>query len=241
MNPLHQFQIHKLINLNLFGYDISFTNSSLCMMIVIVALSCLFIAASRKSTLIPTRLQAIVEFSYVMISDMVKENIGKEGKKYIPLIFAIFFFILGGNLLGMVPYSFTYTSHIIVTFGLALGIMTIITIIGFKIHGMHFLKFFVPEGVPSLLVPLVVPIEVISYLSRPLSLAVRLFANMLAGHTMLKVFAGFSITMSCYYCWWVPLLVNIALTGFEIVVAGLQAYVFAILSCLYLNDAINMH
>lgn len=240
MNPLHQFQIHKLINLNLFGYDISFTNSSLCMLIVIVGLSCLFIAASRKSTLIPTRLQAIVEFSYVMISDMVKENIGKEGKKYIPLIFAIFFFILGGNLLGMVPYSFTYTSHIIVTFGLALGIMTIITIIGFKIHGMHFLKFFVPEGVPSLLVPLVVPIEVISYLSRPLSLAVRLFANMLAGHTMLKVFAGFSITMSCWWCWG-PLLVNILLTGFEIVVAGLQAYVFAILSCLYLNDAINMH
>lgn len=240
MSPLHQFEINRLININLFGYDVSFTNSALFMTIAVLLMTILFGLSVRKTDLIPSRLQAFAEISYKTIADMIEANVGLDGLKYAPLVFGVFFFVLGGNLIGMVPYTFTYTSHIIVTFGLAFIVILFVTILGFFKHGLHFLKFFVPDGVPMFLTPIVVPIEIISYLSRPLSLAIRLFANMMAGHTMLKVFAGFSVSLGIMACW-LPLVVNIALTGFEIMVACLQAYVFTILTCIYLNDALHMH
>ena len=240
MNPLHQFEIQKLVNLNLFGYDISFTNSALFMMIAICGLSALFLYSSTKYRTIPNRLQALVEISYNLIAGMVNDNAGKEGMRFFPLIFSVFFFVLGGNLLGMIPYTFTYTSHIIVTFGLAMMVFLFVTILGFVIHGFHFFGFFVPKGVSIFLTPIIVPVEIISYLSRPVSLSIRLFANMMAGHTMLKVFAGFCVSLSVVYGI-APLAINILLTGFEIVISCLQAYIFTILSCIYLNDAIHMH
>lgn len=240
MNPLHQFEIQKLINLNLFGYDISFTNSALFMMIAICGLSALFLYSAIKYRTIPNRLQALVEISYNLIAGMVNDNAGKEGMRFFPLIFSVFFFVLGGNLLGMIPYTFTYTSHIIVTFGLAMMVFLFVTILGFMIHGVHFFGFFVPKGVSIFLTPIIVPVEIISYLSRPVSLSIRLFANMMAGHTMLKVFAGFCVSLGVVYGI-APLAINILLTGFEIVISCLQAYIFTILSCIYLNDAIHMH
>lgn len=240
MNPLHQFEIQKLINLNLFGYDISFTNSALFMMIAICGLSALFLYSAIKYRTIPNRLQALVEISYNLIAGMVNDNAGKEGMRFFPLIFSVFFFVLGGNLLGMIPYTFTYTSHIIVTFGLAMMVFLFVTILGFVIHGFHFFGFFVPKGVSIFLTPIIVPVEIISYLSRPVSLSIRLFANMMAGHTMLKVFAGFCVSLGVVYGI-APLAINILLTGFEIVISCLQAYIFTILSCIYLNDAIHMH
>lgn len=240
MNPLHQFEIQKLVNLNLFGYDISFTNSALFMMIAICGLSALFLYSSTKYRTIPNRLQALVEISYNLIAGMVNDNAGKEGMRFFPLIFSVFFFVLGGNLLGMIPYTFTYTSHIIVTFGLAMMVFLFVTILGFVIHGFHFFGFFVPKGVSIFLTPIIVPVEIISYLSRPVSLSIRLFANMMAGHTMLKVFAGFCVSLGVVYGI-APLAINILLTGFEIVISCLQAYIFTILSCIYLNDAIHMH
>lgn len=240
MNPLHQFEIQKLINLNLFGYDISFTNSALFMMIAICGLSALFLYSAIKYRTIPNRLQALVEISYNLIAGMVNDNAGKEGMRFFPLIFSVFFFVLGGNLLGMIPYTFTYTSHIIVTFGLAMMVFLFVTILGFVIHGVHFFGFFVPKGVSIFLTPIIVPVEIISYLSRPVSLSIRLFANMMAGHTMLKVFAGFCVSLGVVYGI-APLAINILLTGFEIVISCLQAYIFTILSCIYLNDAIHMH
>ncbi len=240
MNPLHQFEIQKLINLNLFGYDISFTNSALFMMIAICGLSALFLYSAIKYRTIPNRLQALVEISYNLIAGMVNDNAGKEGMRFFPLIFSVFFFVLGGNLIGMIPYTFTYTSHIIVTFGLAMMVFLFVTILGFVIHGVHFFGFFVPKGVSIFLTPIIVPVEIISYLSRPVSLSIRLFANMMAGHTMLKVFAGFCVSLGVVYGI-APLAINILLTGFEIVISCLQAYIFTILSCIYLNDAIHMH
>ena len=240
MNPLHQFEIQKLINLNLFGYDISFTNSALFMMIAICGLSALFLYSAIKYRTIPNRLQALVEISYNLIAGMVNDNAGKEGMRFFPLIFSVFFFVLGGNLLGMIPYTFTYTSHIIVTFGLAMMVFLFVTILGFVIHGVHFFGFFVPKGVSIFLTPIIVPVEIISYLSRTVSLSIRLFANMMAGHTMLKVFAGFCVSLGVVYGI-APLAINILLTGFEIVISCLQAYIFTILSCIYLNDAIHMH
>lgn len=240
MNPLHQFEIQKLINLNLFGYDISFTNSALFMMMAICGLSALFLYSAIKYRTIPNRLQALVEISYNLIAGMVNDNAGKEGMRFFPLIFSVFFFVLGGNLLGMIPYTFTYTSHIIVTFGLAMMVFLFVTILGFVIHGVHFFGFFVPKGVSIFLTPIIVPVEIISYLSRPVSLSIRLFANMMAGHTMLKVFAGFCVSLGVVYGI-APLAINILLTGFEIVISCLQAYIFTILSCIYLNDAIHMH
>jgi F-type H+-transporting ATPase subunit a len=178
--------------------------------------------------------------SYDFIANMVKDNVGKGGRAYFPFIFSLFLFILFGNVLGMVPYNFTYTSHIIVTFGLAGFIFLGVTFIGLVKHGISFLKFFVPSGVPIALLPILIPIEVISYLVRPISLSLRLFANMMAGHTMLKVFASFIVLLGLLGGW-APLLLVIILTGFEIMIAVLQAYVFTILCCLYLNDALNLH
>jgi F-type H+-transporting ATPase subunit a len=196
--------------------------------------------AMRKGALVPGRFQSVAELSYEFVANMVRDNVGTSGMKYFPFIFTLFMFVLALNMLGMVPYSFTVTSHIIVTFALAAFIFVGVTLIGFWKHGIGFLKFFVPSGVPFLMLPLLVVIEVISYLTRPVSLSVRLFANMMAGHTMLKVFGSFVAALGLLGGWAV-LGLMVAFTGLELLVAFLQAYVFAILTCIYLNDALHMH
>jgi F-type H+-transporting ATPase subunit a len=199
----------------------------------------LLTASMSGRAMVPGRLQSIAEMAYEFVANMVRDNVGTAGMRFFPFVFTLFVFVLFCNMLGMVPYSFTVTSHIIVTFALAFAIFLGVTVLGFVTHGFGFLKFFVPSGIPVLLVPLLVVIEVVSYLTRPISLSVRLFANMLAGHTMLKVFGGFVVLMGI---WGVaPFVFMIALTGLEVLVALLQAYVFAILTCIYLNDALHMH
>ncbi len=223
--------------------DASFTKSSLFMVIAAALLTILMLAGMSRRAMVPGRLQSIVELSYEFIANMLRDNVGTAGLRFFPFVFTLFMFILALNLLGMVPYSFTVTSHIIVTFALAFFIFIGVTILGFAVHGFGFFKFFVPHGVPAYLLPLVVPIEVVSYLTRPISLSVRLFANMMAGHTVLKVFAGFVIALGAfgYLPGLLPLAFMVALTGLEVLVAALQAYVFAILTCIYLNDALHMH
>ena len=239
-DPIHQFEIQKIIPLELAGIDISFTNSSLWMMIA-VAVSIIFMSlATFKTSLVPGRLQMMGESLYEFIASMIRENIGSEGRKFFPLIFTIFMIVLVGNMLGMVPYSFTYTSHIAVTMGLALGMFIFVTILGFVRHGLHFFSIFSPPGVPMLFKPLIIPIEILSFLIRPVTLSVRLFANMMAGHLMLKVFAGFSVTMGVALGL-LPMGFNTILIAFEFLIAYLQAYVFAILCCIYLKDAIDLH
>ncbi|RPH07928.1 MAG: F0F1 ATP synthase subunit A [Alphaproteobacteria bacterium TMED93] len=238
--PLHQFEISSIYDIKFKGLDLSFTNSSLSMVLAIIIASIIFHIGSRKNGELPNKLQVLVEMSYEFIANMVRDNVGKGGKIFFPFIFSLFLFILFGNVLGMVPYNFTYTSHIIVTFALAGFIFIAVTIIGLVKHGINFLKFFVPSGVPISLLPILIPIEIISYFVRPISLSLRLFANMMAGHTMLKVFASFIVLLGILGGW-APLLLVIILTGFEIMIAVLQAYVFTILCCLYLNDALNLH
>ena len=238
--PLHQFEISSLYDIRLDNIDISFTNSALSMVLSILIASIIFYIGSAKNPNIPGRLQVLVEMSYDFVASMVRDNVGKSGKVFFPFIFTLFLFILFGNILGMVPYNFTYTSHIIVTFGLAGFIFIAVTLIGLVKHGVGFLKFFVPSGVPYALLPILIPIEVISYFVRPISLSLRLFANMMAGHTMLKVFASFIVLLG-FIGGWAPLLLVVVLTGFEIMIAVLQAYVFTILCCLYLNDALHLH
>ena len=239
-SPLEQFKIDRLIHIPLGGIDASFTNSSLFMLVAIALITLFLTLAMRQSALVPGRWQSMAELSYEFVGKMIRDNVGNEGRQYFPFIFSLFMFILFCNLLGMVPYSFTVTSQIIVTFALALVVFLGVTVIGFIRHGAHFLKLFVPSGVPLALLPLLVVIEVLSYLIRPVSLSVRLFANMLAGHTMLKVFGGFVVALGILGGW-APLAFVVALTGLEIGIAILQAYVFAILTCIYLNDAINLH
>jgi F-type H+-transporting ATPase subunit a len=239
-DPMHQFEIKRLIPLEIFGFDASFTNSALFMSIAAVLITLFMVFAMRKGALVPGRLQSVAELSYEFVANMVRDNVGTSGMKYFPFIFTLFMFVLALNMLGMVPYSFTVTSHIIVTFALAAFIFVGVTLIGFWKHGIGFLKFFVPSGVPFLMLPLLVVIEVISYLTRPLSLSVRLFANMMAGHTMLKVFGSFVAALGLLGGWAV-LGLMVAFTGLELLVAFLQAYVFAILTCIYLNDALHMH
>lgn len=239
-DPMHQFEIKRLIELDLFGYDASFTNSAMFMVIAACLITLFTLLAMRKGSLVPTRLQSVAEISYEFVSNMVRDNVGTAGMKYFPFIFTLFMFVLALNMLGMVPYSFTVTSHIIVTFALAAFVFLGVTLIGFVKHGVKFLKFFVPTGVPRMMLPLLVVIEVISYLTRPLSLSVRLFANMMAGHTMLKVFGSFVVALGLLGGW-VALAFMVAFTGLEILIAFLQAYVFAILTCIYLNDALHMH
>jgi len=239
-NPMHQFEIKRFIDLDLFGLDVSFTNASLFMVIAITLITFLTIWGMRGRALVPTRMQSIAEISYEFVANMVRDNVGSAGQKYFPFVFTLFMFVLFCNMLGMTPYSFTVTSHIIVTFALAAVVFIGVTVIGFIKHGLGFLKFFVPSGVPVALLPLLVVIEVISYLTRPISLSVRLFANMMAGHTMLKVFGAFVVGLGLIGGW-APLAFMVAFTGLEILVAFLQAYVFAILTCIYLNDALHMH
>lgn len=239
-SPLAQFEIKRLVDLSDLPIDASFTNSSLFMVVTIIVVTMFLTLSMRGRSLVPTRMQSMAELSYEFIANMVKDNVGPEGRQYFPFIFTLFMFILGLNLIGMVPYSFTVTSHIAVTFAMAAVVFIGVTLIGIFRHGIKFLTFFVPSGVPVVLLLILVPIEVISYFVRPISLSVRLFANMLAGHTLLKVFGGFVISLGVMGGW-LPLAFISVLTGLEFLVAFLQAYVFAILSCLYLNDALHLH
>ncbi len=239
-NPLHQFEITTVAPIEIGGVDASLTNSGIFMILTVAAVTLFLTMGMRGRSVIPGRWQSMAELSYEFVAGMVRDNVGTEGRRYFPFIFSLFMFILFGNLIGLIPYSFTFTSHIIVTFAMAAFVFVGVTVIGIVRHGLHFFSFFMPKGVPIVMAPLLVPIEVLSYLSRPVSLSIRLFANMMAGHTMLKVFAAFIIPLGLLGGW-APLAVNVALTGFEFLVAFLQAYVFTILTCLYLNDAIHLH
>ena len=230
-SPLAQFEIKKLVDINIAGVDASFTNSSLFMVLTVATVTLFLVGGMRRSALVPGRWQSMVELSYGFIANMIRDTVGSEGRPYFPFIFTIFMFVLVGNMWGMMPYSFTFTSHIAVTFAMAFFIFIGVTLIAIAKHKLHFLSFFMPPGVPIIMAPLLVPIEIISYLSRPISLSVRLFANMLAGHTLLKVFAGFIISLGIA-AGWLPFVFVVALTGLEFVIAFLQAFVFTILTCI---------
>ncbi|MBE6447561.1 MAG: F0F1 ATP synthase subunit A [Alphaproteobacteria bacterium] len=240
IDPLHQFAISPLWRFSFNGIDLSFTNSSLSVLITVILICFFFYFGLKKTTLVPGRLQAAVEISYKLVAGLIYDNVGVQGIKYFPFVFSIFFFILFGNLLGMVPYMFTFTSHIVVTFALAAVVFLFVTLLGICLHGLHFFSLFMPRGVSPWLAPILVPVEVISYFSRPISLSVRLFANMMAGHTMMKVFAGFVVMLGAIGGI-APVIVNVILTAFEIVIAMLQAYIFTILTCVYLHDAVHLH
>jgi F-type H+-transporting ATPase subunit a len=239
INPLEQFEIKPLIPFHVGTVDLSFTNSSLFMTIGVVLVTLLVTLATRQARLVPGRWQSVAELSYEFVANMIQENVGKEGMRYFPFIFTLFMFVLAGNMIGMVPYAFTYTSHIIVTFGMAIVIFIGVTVIGLARHGFGFFKLFAPAGVPWVLLLLLVPIELISYFIRPFTLSIRLFANMLAGHAILVVFGGFVAGLGILGI--APLAMDVGFILLEFLVAGLQAYIFAILTCLYLNDAIHLH
>ncbi|MBD0416079.1 F0F1 ATP synthase subunit A [Oryzicola mucosus] len=243
-DPIHQFHIAKWIPIEVGGLDLSFTNASAFMVATAVATGAFLYMTTSSRGLVPGRLQSISEMSYEFVASMLRDSAGSKGMKFFPLVFSLFMFVLVANLLGLFPYFYTVTSQIIVTFALALLVIGTVIVYGFLKHGFGFLKLFVPSGIPAMLVPLVVIIEVISFLSRPVSLSVRLFANMLAGHITLKVFAGFVTSLSAFGAIGVvgailPLLMTVAITGLEFLVAFLQAYVFAVLTCMYLNDAVH--
>ncbi len=238
-NPLKQFEIKTIVPIEIGGVDASLTNSGAFMVGIVIAVTLFLTLSMRGRALVPGRWQSMAELCYEFIAGMIRDNVGTEGRRYFPFIFTLFMFILFANLAGMLPYSFTVTSHLAVTFGIAIVVFIGATIIGFARHGMHFFGFFLPEGTPWYVAPLLIPIEILSYFTRPISLALRLFANMTAGHTMLKVFAGFVVSLGLAGV--VPLVFVSALTGLEFIIAFLQAYVFTILTCIYLNDAIHLH
>jgi F-type H+-transporting ATPase subunit a len=239
-SPMEQFEIQPLVPINVGGYDISYTNSALFMTFAVLLSALLFWGATRRRTMVPGRLQATAEMLYEFVAGMVKENTGQAGMKYFPFVFSLFLFILFGNLLGLMPYAFTFTSHIVVTAAMAVFIFVAVTIIGFARHGLHFFSLFVPPGAPLGIAIILAPLELFSYMIRPVSLSLRLFANMLAGHVLLKVLAGFIITLGLAFGI-VPFIAVFGITLLEIMVAVIQAYVFTLLTCLYLNDAINLH
>ena len=245
MDPIHQFQIKNLLTFgHIGGYEIAFTNSALFMLIAIAVIAALTIGATSSRALVPGRMQSVAEMSYEFVADTLRSSAGSEGMKFFPLVFSLFMFILVVNVIGLIPYTFTVTSHIIITVALALLVFLTVIIYGFAKHGLHFFNLFVPKGVPIYILPLVTFIEVMSFLSRPISHSVRLFANMLAGHITLKVFGGFVVMLGGLgYLGWagavLPLGLTVAMTALELLVAFLQAYVFAILTCIYLNDAIH--
>jgi F-type H+-transporting ATPase subunit a len=238
-NPLHQFTIQRLIPIHIGGIDASFTNAALVMTLAVVLITSFVVLTTRRAALVPGRWQSVTEMLYEFVADMVDTNAGHGAQPYFPFVFTLFTFILLGNLLGMIPYSYTFTSQIIVTFALAITVFIGVTIIGIIKHGFGFLRLFVPHGVPLVLLLLLVPIELLSYVIRPFTLSIRLFANMLAGHTMLAIFAGFVVALGIGGV--LPLAVDVALVLLELLVAVLQAYVFAILTCLYLADALHLH
>jgi F-type H+-transporting ATPase subunit a len=245
-DPIHQFQITKLFTLgHIGGQEIAFTNSSAYMFLSVAVISLLMIGGTAGRQLVPGRAQSMAELSYEFVASMIKSTAGSEGMRFFPLVFSLFMFIAVSNLVGIIPYAFTVSSHLIVTVTLALLVFFIVLFYGLYKNGLKFFKLFVPSGVPIFVMPIVVPIEVISFLLKPISHSVRLFANMLAGHIALKVFAGFvaMLGVSLGAIGWIggvlPLALTVALTALELLVAFLQAYVFAILTCIYLNDAIH--
>jgi F-type H+-transporting ATPase subunit a len=244
-DPIHQFEINKIFSIGKIGLqEIAFTNSAMFMVVAVAGIALLMLGTTHGRALVPGRLQSLAELSYEFVADTLKNTAGEEAMKFFPLVFSLFMFILVVNVMGLLPYAFTVTSHIIVTVALALLVFFTVIVYGFWKNGLRFFKLFVPSGVPIYILPLIVLIEVMSFLSRPVSHSVRLFANMLAGHITLKVFAGF-ITMlgAAGLLGWLgaalPLVMIVALTALELLVAFLQAYVFAILTCIYLNDAIH--
>ncbi|MGB6085926.1 F0F1 ATP synthase subunit A [Parvibaculum sp.] len=244
VDPLHQFVVQPLIPLNIGGLDASFTNASLWMVVTVAAVTLFTTLGMRSGAMVPGRMQSVVESFYTFVADMVRDNAGADAMRFFPFIFTLFMFIFFANMIGMFPYAFTVTSHIAVTFALAITVFLGVTVTGFILHGPRFLKLFVPSGVPLVVLPIVVAIEVISYFSRPISHSVRLFASMLAGHIMLKVFAGFVLTFLTmgaigFVGMILPLFMIVALTALEFLVAALQAYVFTILTCMYLHDALH--
>lgn len=242
-DPIHQFDLHRLVPLKLFGWDVSFTNSAAFMLLAVLLTTAFFLYATRARALVPGRLQSVAEVSHEFVAGMLRENIGKEGMKFFPFVFTLFIFIFVCNMLGMIPGGFTVTSHLVVTAALAALVFLTVLVVGFAKNGLHFFKLFVPSGVPIFVLPLVTLIEIISFLSRPISHSVRLFANMLAGHITLKVFGGFIVMLlgagSFAVLTPLPFLMAVALTALEVLVAFLQAYVFTMLTCMYLNDALH--
>ena len=245
-DPIKQFEISRWLPVEVGGLDLSFTNSSAFMVATVVTASTFLFLTSGRRGLVPSRLQSVSELAYEFVASMLRDAAGSQGMRFFPFVFSLFVFILVANLFGMFPYFYTVTSQLIVTFALALLVILVVIGYGFYKHGFSFLQLFVPHGLPAALVPLVVIIEVISFLSRPISLSVRLFANMLAGHIALKVFAGFIVSMSAVGFVGIvgsilPLIMTVAITALEFLVSFLQAYVFAVLTCMYLNDAVHPH
>jgi F-type H+-transporting ATPase subunit a len=243
-DPIHQFRIESLIPIQIGGLNLSFTNSALFMTFTVIGASAFLILSTRGRGLVPSRWQSAAELTYEFMAQTLRDSAGSEGMKFFPFVFTVFMFVLFGNMWGMFPYFFEVTAQIIITGAMAIVVILLVVVVGFWKHGLHFLKLFVPSGVPAAILPFMVVIEVISFLSRPVSLSIRLFANMLAGHITLKVFAGFvtalgSLGVIGWFGALLPLAMVIALTALEFLVAALQAYVFAILTCLYLNDALH--
>jgi F-type H+-transporting ATPase subunit a len=244
--PIEQFEIKKIAPIEIGGYDLSFTNSALFMGLTVAGIVGILLLAASKSALVPGRLQSVGEMWYGMIRNMVDNVLGEDGKPFFPLVFSLFSFVLIANMLGMFPYFFTVTSHVIVTVAMALFVVGLVIVVGIWKHGLGWFKLFVPSGVPLLILPFISLIEIISFLSRPISLGLRLFGNMLAGHIVLKVFAGFVVSLSALGFGGIlgaiaPMAMAVALTALEFLVAFLQAFVFAILTCVYLNDALHTH
>lgn len=245
VDPIHQFGITNIFALGgESGSQMAFTNSALFMALTVGLISAFLILSTSGRGLVPGRLQVLSEMLYEFVANMVRDAAGTEGMKFFPFVFSLFMFVLVANLFGMFPFFFTITSHIIVTFALAMLVMSVVLIYGFMRNGLGFFKLFVPSGVPGYILPIVIPIEIVSFLSRPISLSVRLFANILAGHITLKVFAGFIVTLGSlgflgFLGAALPLFMTVALTALEFLVAALQAYVFAVLTSMYLNDAIH--
>ena len=245
-DPIHQFDLHRILPIQIGGWDLSFTNSAAFMLLTVLLTTAFFVLATQSRALVPGRLQSVAEVTYEFVAGMVRDSIGKEGMRFFPFVFALFIFIFVCNMLGMIPIpgAFTVTSHIVVTAALAAVVFLIVLVVGFARNGLRFLKLFVPPGVPIYILPLVTLIEVFSFLVRPVSHSVRLFANMLAGHITLKVFGGFVVMLlgAGSFATWLaplPLLMAIAITALEVLVAFLQAYVFTVLTCMYLNDALH--
>ncbi|MDR1235654.1 MAG: F0F1 ATP synthase subunit A [Holosporaceae bacterium] len=245
LDPFHQFVVSPILKIKVGGLDLSFTNSSLSVAVAVAAMVAIFLFGIRDKKLVPDRFQALLEAAYMMVAGLVESYVGRAGKPYFPLLLSLFLFILFGNLIGLIPGMFAFTSHIAVTFSLALAVLVSITILGFVLHGMKFFKLFTPRGVPILLVPFLFFIELTSYSIRSVSLSIRLFINMMAGHTIMEVFAGSSGVFVSPIAKCVAVIVaigvNVFLTGLDLVVAVLQAYIFTTLACVYLNDAVHLH
>lgn len=243
LNPLHQFEIHEIASFNLLGKEIFLTNQSLWMVIATTIIILFFSIAIKKMTIVPSKLQSIAELSHQFLEDLVVSTAGVKAKSFLPLIFTIFFFVTANNALGLIPGSYTSTSQISVTFAMGLSVFIMVWIVGFYHHGFKFLSLFVPHGIPKIMIPFMVVLELISFFARPCTLGIRLAANMAAGHILLKIFASFAVMLASVFIAFsaVPAAVLLGITALELLVAVLQAYIFTILTCVYINDAINLH